>query len=78
MSCGCDTSLFLFSQKKYRKGSIDVSKIKCVEIVKNDDGVIPCPNKYPFQVSWQSYSRLVPASVLFPFDITGFCPGFGG
>uniref|UniRef100_F1MSH3 Tyrosine-protein kinase n=1 Tax=Bos taurus TaxID=9913 RepID=F1MSH3_BOVIN len=36
--------------KKYRKGFIDVSKIKCVEIVKNDDGVIPCQNKYPFQV----------------------------
>ncbi|KAK7807971.1 hypothetical protein U0070_003043 [Myodes glareolus] len=52
-------------QKKYRKGVIDVSKIKCVEIVKNDDGVIPCPNKYPFQVSWQ------PAFVLFPFDIPG-------
>uniref|UniRef100_A0A8C2NTI0 Tec protein tyrosine kinase n=1 Tax=Capra hircus TaxID=9925 RepID=A0A8C2NTI0_CAPHI len=37
-------------EKKYRKGFIDVSKIKCVEIVKNDDGVIPCQNKYPFQV----------------------------
>ncbi|OBS82436.1 hypothetical protein A6R68_23574, partial [Neotoma lepida] len=36
--------------KKYRKGFIDISKIKCVEIVKNDDGVIPCQNKYPFQV----------------------------
>ncbi|KAB0343600.1 hypothetical protein FD754_020526 [Muntiacus muntjak] len=39
----------LLSSKKYRKGFIDVSKIKCVEIVKNDDGVIPCQNKYPFQ-----------------------------
>ncbi|KAM5284973.1 tyrosine-protein kinase Tec isoform 1-T3 [Hipposideros larvatus] len=38
------------AEKKYRKGFIDVSKIKCVEIVKNDDGVIPCQNKYPFQV----------------------------
>ncbi|KAI4585669.1 hypothetical protein MJG53_005903 [Ovis ammon polii x Ovis aries] len=37
-------------KKKCRKGFIDVSKIKCVEIVKNDDGVIPCQNKYPFQV----------------------------
>ncbi|XP_035293358.1 tyrosine-protein kinase Tec isoform X1 [Cricetulus griseus] len=38
------------AEKKYRKGFIDISKIKCVEIVKNDDGVIPCQNKYPFQV----------------------------
>ncbi|XP_076992915.1 tyrosine-protein kinase Tec isoform X2 [Tamandua tetradactyla] len=38
------------AEKKYRKGFIDVSKIKCVEIVKSDDGVIPCQNKYPFQV----------------------------
>uniref|UniRef100_A0A452R183 Tyrosine-protein kinase n=1 Tax=Ursus americanus TaxID=9643 RepID=A0A452R183_URSAM len=38
------------AEKKYRKGFIDVSKIKCVEIVKNDEGVIPCQNKYPFQV----------------------------
>ncbi|XP_036889973.1 tyrosine-protein kinase Tec isoform X1 [Sturnira hondurensis] len=38
------------AEKKYRKGFIDVSKIKCVETVKNDDGAIPCPNKYPFQV----------------------------
>ncbi|ELK33641.1 Tyrosine-protein kinase Tec [Myotis davidii] len=38
------------AEKKYRKGFIDVSKIKCVEVVKNDDGVIPCQNKYPFQV----------------------------
>ncbi|KAF6133270.1 tec protein tyrosine kinase [Phyllostomus discolor] len=37
------------AEKKYRKGFIDVSKIKCVEIVKNDDGAIPCQNKYPFQ-----------------------------
>ncbi|XP_032708100.1 tyrosine-protein kinase Tec isoform X3 [Lontra canadensis] len=37
-------------EKKYRKGFIDVAKIKCVEIVKNDEGVIPCQNKYPFQV----------------------------
>ncbi|KAM9679014.1 tyrosine-protein kinase Tec isoform 2-T2 [Trichechus inunguis] len=38
------------AEKKYRKGFIDISKIKCVEIVKNDDCVIPCQNKYPFQV----------------------------
>ncbi|XP_068961288.1 tyrosine-protein kinase Tec isoform X2 [Petaurus breviceps papuanus] len=38
------------AEKKYRKGFVDISKIKCVEIVKIDDGVIPCQNKYPFQV----------------------------
>ncbi|NXV78058.1 TEC kinase, partial [Atlantisia rogersi] len=35
--------------KKYRKGSVDISRIKCVEVVKSD-GIIPCQNKYPFQV----------------------------
>lgn len=38
------------AEKKYRKGVIDISKIKCVEIVKNDDAIIPCQNKFPFQV----------------------------
>lgn len=47
--------LFFFEQKKYRKGFIDVAKIKCVEIVKNDEGVVPCQNKYPFQVSWHDF-----------------------
>ncbi|XP_020846145.1 tyrosine-protein kinase Tec isoform X2 [Phascolarctos cinereus] len=37
------------AEKKYRKGFVDISKIRCVEIVKID-GVIPCQNKYPFQV----------------------------
>ncbi|MBN3319870.1 TEC kinase, partial [Atractosteus spatula] len=37
-------------EKKSKKGSIDLQKIKCVEIVKNGGGVIPCQNKYPFQV----------------------------
>nr|XP_014345443.1 PREDICTED: tyrosine-protein kinase Tec isoform X2 [Latimeria chalumnae] len=37
-------------EKKSKKGSIDIEKVKCVEIVKNDTGLIPCPNKYPFQV----------------------------
>jgi hypothetical protein len=49
---------FFFSQKKYRKGFIDIAKIKCVEIVKNDDGFIPCQNKYPFQVSWHIFATL--------------------
>lgn len=41
------------AEKKYRKGFIDISKIKCVEIVKNDDGIIPCQNKFPFQSTKQ-------------------------
>lgn len=44
--------MFFFTfllQKKYRKGSVDISRIKCVEVVQND-GIIPCQNKYPFQV----------------------------
>ncbi|XP_069057718.1 tyrosine-protein kinase Tec isoform X2 [Pleurodeles waltl] len=40
--------------KKSKKGSVDVTKIKCVEIVKNDGGIIPCQNKYPFQVVYDS------------------------
>lgn len=28
---------------------MDISRIKCVEVVKSD-GIIPCQNKYPFQV----------------------------
>ncbi|MBN3303803.1 TEC kinase, partial [Amia calva] len=38
------------AEKKSKKGSIDLPKVKCVEIVKNGGEVIPCQNKYPFQV----------------------------
>uniref|UniRef100_A0A8C3ILM6 PH domain-containing protein n=1 Tax=Chrysemys picta bellii TaxID=8478 RepID=A0A8C3ILM6_CHRPI len=41
------------AEKKYRKGSVDIAKIKCVEIVKNDGAIIPCQNKYPFQCTQQ-------------------------
>ncbi|OWK64579.1 Tyrosine-protein kinase Tec [Lonchura striata] len=41
------------AEKKYRKGSVDISKIKCVEVVKSD-GIIPCQNKYPFQVVYDA------------------------
>ncbi|XP_043917352.1 tyrosine-protein kinase Tec isoform X2 [Protopterus annectens] len=37
-------------EKKSRKGTIAIETIKCVEIVKNEGGFIPCQNKYPFQV----------------------------
>ncbi|XP_013883346.1 tyrosine-protein kinase Tec [Austrofundulus limnaeus] len=37
-------------ERKFKKDSIDVSRIKCVEIVKSCGVPIPCQNKYPFQV----------------------------
>ncbi|XP_041047536.1 tyrosine-protein kinase Tec isoform X2 [Carcharodon carcharias] len=37
-------------EKKHKKGSVDLQKIKCAEIVKHDSGPIPCQNKYPFQI----------------------------
>ncbi|XP_048364833.1 tyrosine-protein kinase Tec isoform X2 [Sphaerodactylus townsendi] len=40
-------------EKKYRKGSVDIFTIKCVETVKTD-GIIPCQNKYPFQVVYDN------------------------
>lgn len=42
--------VFSLQQKKFRRGSIELSRIRCVEIVKNGGGIIPCQNKYPFQV----------------------------
>ncbi|XP_074480805.1 tyrosine-protein kinase Tec isoform X2 [Sebastes fasciatus] len=38
------------ADKKFRRGSIELSSIRCAEIVKNGGGIIPCQNKYPFQV----------------------------
>lgn len=45
LTCCC-----FHQQKKFRRGSIELSHIRCVEIVKNGGGIIPCQNKYPFQV----------------------------
>uniref|UniRef100_A0AAZ3QHV0 non-specific protein-tyrosine kinase n=1 Tax=Oncorhynchus tshawytscha TaxID=74940 RepID=A0AAZ3QHV0_ONCTS len=42
------------AEKKFKKGSIDLQKIRCVEIVKNGGGVVTCQNKYPFQVVYDS------------------------
>ncbi|XP_061107736.1 tyrosine-protein kinase Tec [Conger conger] len=47
-------------EKKTKKGSVDLQKIKCVEIVKNGGAIIPCVNKYPFQVVYD-------ASILYIF-----------
>ncbi|XP_030629763.1 tyrosine-protein kinase Tec [Chanos chanos] len=38
------------AEKKSKKGAIDLQRVRCVEIVKNGGVVIPCQNKYPFQV----------------------------
>ncbi|KAK7132907.1 hypothetical protein R3I93_019229 [Phoxinus phoxinus] len=40
----------LRAEKRLKKGSVDLQRIKCVEIVKNCTSIIPCQNKYPFQV----------------------------
>ncbi|XP_029444007.1 tyrosine-protein kinase Tec isoform X2 [Rhinatrema bivittatum] len=42
------------SEKKNKKGSVDITKVKCVEVVKNNGAFIPCQNKYPFQVVYDS------------------------
>lgn len=41
-------------KKRTLKGSIELSRIKCVEIVKSDIS-IPCHYKYPFQVMHDNY-----------------------
>ncbi|XP_070595104.1 tyrosine-protein kinase ITK/TSK [Erythrolamprus reginae] len=41
-------------KKRILKGSIDLSKIKCVELVKSDVPV-PCNYKYPFQIFHDNY-----------------------
>ncbi|KAF7229730.1 tyrosine-protein kinase Tec [Nothobranchius furzeri] len=42
------------AEKKFKKYSIELSRIKCVEIVKNGGDPIPCQNKYPFQVVYNN------------------------
>lgn len=46
-------------EKRFRKGLIELSRIKCVEIVKNGGHVIPCQNKYPFQVVYDNATLYV-------------------
>ncbi|KAM3857478.1 tyrosine-protein kinase Tec [Diretmus argenteus] len=46
-------------ERKFRKGSIELSRVRCVEIVKNGGGIIPCQNKYPFQVVYDSITLYV-------------------
>ncbi|XP_016340336.1 tyrosine-protein kinase Tec [Sinocyclocheilus anshuiensis] len=40
----------LRAEKRFKKGSVDLQRIRCVEIVKSSTTIIPCQNKYPFQV----------------------------
>ncbi|XP_026178329.1 tyrosine-protein kinase Tec isoform X2 [Mastacembelus armatus] len=42
------------AEKRFQKGSIELRHIRCVEIVKNGGGIIPCQNKYPFQVVYET------------------------
>ncbi|XP_075422961.1 tyrosine-protein kinase Tec isoform X1 [Ascaphus truei] len=41
-------------EKKNKKGSVDLTKVKCVEIVKHGSDIVPCQNKYPFQVVYDT------------------------
>uniref|UniRef100_A0A3B4WCW5 Tyrosine-protein kinase n=1 Tax=Seriola lalandi dorsalis TaxID=1841481 RepID=A0A3B4WCW5_SERLL len=47
------------AEKKFKRGSIELSRIRCVEIVKNGGGIIPCQNKYPFQVVYDGNTLYV-------------------
>ncbi|XP_015253968.1 PREDICTED: tyrosine-protein kinase Tec-like [Cyprinodon variegatus] len=46
-------------EKKFKRGYVELSRIKCVEIVKNGGGIIPCRNKYPFQVVYDTNTLYV-------------------
>uniref|UniRef100_A0A8C6U763 non-specific protein-tyrosine kinase n=1 Tax=Neogobius melanostomus TaxID=47308 RepID=A0A8C6U763_9GOBI len=41
-------------EKRFRKGVIELNRIRCVEIVKNGGHIIRCQNKYPFQVVYDN------------------------
>ncbi|KAM6909230.1 tyrosine-protein kinase Tec [Xenentodon cancila] len=47
------------AEKKFKRGSIELSRIRCVEIVKNGGGSIPCQNKYAFQVVYDTNTLYV-------------------
>ncbi|TDG99418.1 hypothetical protein EPR50_G00194200 [Perca flavescens] len=47
------------AEKKFRRGSIELSRIRCAEIVKNFGEIIPCQNKYPFQVVYDANTLYV-------------------
>ncbi|XP_054609531.1 tyrosine-protein kinase Tec isoform X2 [Dunckerocampus dactyliophorus] len=47
------------AEKKFRRGSIQLSCIRCVEVVKDVGGINPCQYKYPFQVVHESNTLYV-------------------
>uniref|UniRef100_A0A8D0A3F7 Tyrosine-protein kinase n=1 Tax=Sander lucioperca TaxID=283035 RepID=A0A8D0A3F7_SANLU len=47
------------AEKKSKRGSIELSRIRCAEIVKNFGEIIPCQNKYPFQVVYDANTLYV-------------------
>ncbi|CAJ0940373.1 unnamed protein product [Ranitomeya imitator] len=47
------------SEKRNKKGSVDITKIKCVEVVKNTTDQIPCQNKYAFQIIYDTNTLYV-------------------
>ncbi|KAE8629532.1 hypothetical protein XENTR_v10000518 [Xenopus tropicalis] len=46
-------------EKKNKKGSVDITKVKCVEFVKNGSENIPCQYKYAFQIVYESNTLYV-------------------
>ncbi|KAL6118295.1 tec [Pungitius sinensis] len=46
-------------EKKFRRGAIELSRIRCAEIVKHGGGLLPCQNKYPFQVVYDNNTLYV-------------------
>uniref|UniRef100_A0A8C1Y4U7 Tyrosine-protein kinase n=1 Tax=Cyprinus carpio TaxID=7962 RepID=A0A8C1Y4U7_CYPCA len=48
----------LRAEKRFKKGSVDLQRIRCVEIVKNTT-IIPCQNKYPFQVVYDAITLYI-------------------
>ncbi|XP_063313999.1 tyrosine-protein kinase Tec isoform X1 [Pelobates fuscus] len=46
-------------EKKNKKGSVDITKVRCVEIVKNGTDSVPCQNKYAFQVVYDNSTLYV-------------------
>ncbi|KAM9836648.1 tyrosine-protein kinase Tec [Aulostomus maculatus] len=47
------------AEKKFQRGSIELRSIRCVEIIRNGGEVIPCQNKYPFQVVYDTNTLYV-------------------
>ncbi|CAN2388468.1 B cell receptor signaling pathway [Pristimantis euphronides] len=53
------------TEKRNKKGSVDVTKIKCVEAVNSELDQVPCQNKYAFQVVYDSNTLYIFAPTAF-------------